>query len=80
MSHVAVSERGSNGMEWRAVPEAYETLLHAFESGAALLSFTTIDGAEVTVRGCAVVAIGFVSDAAIAATKARVAADEMGTP
>jgi hypothetical protein len=77
MSFVAVSECSDGGCEWRATPDQYEAILHAFERGDGTLTFTTIDGAEATVRVAMLVSVVFMSDAAIEARAARVDAEKL---
>lgn len=75
MSFVAICERGTDGSEWRARPEQYEAILHAFESGRGVVQFTNMDGAEVTARVRDIVAVVFMTDDAIAARDARMAVE-----
>jgi hypothetical protein len=70
MSYVAVHDSKSDG-QWHCSADQYEAILHQWESGAARLTFTTEDGADVTVRADAVHAVVFMSDAAVEAIAAR---------
>jgi hypothetical protein len=70
MSYVAIHDSHSDG-QWHATADQYEAIMHAWESGAPRISFTTEDGADVTVRADAVHAVAFLSDAAIAAIADR---------
>ena len=79
VSYVGVGERGSGGVFWHALPDQYERILHAFEQGRGLCTFTSPDGVEVTVRVIDITAITFVSDAALATIQAREARERLET-
>jgi hypothetical protein len=77
MSYVAISECSDGGSEWRAMPDQYEAILHAFERGDGVMTFTTVDGAEATVRVAMLVSVVFMTDAAIEIRAARVAREKL---
>jgi hypothetical protein len=76
MSYVAVSDMHSAGA-YHAPAHEYEAIVHAVESGAEWLRFTTTDGADVMLRTSTVLAVTYLPDAAIAAMNERDARDRI---
>jgi hypothetical protein len=62
---------------WYATVSSYEALLHGWQSHAILLTFLSVDGAEITIRRNSVTAIVYVDAATDAVITDRLAREKL---